>query len=516
MAGGGERNWNHWNIDDEQEQHQDRSLNNASAAIHGDSSRDHHAGYDDFRTIYENGVGLVHAFGESLHHRPPPNQLILNPQDGGPFGLSLRKSTSLVKLIETTLTQESQQKIRPEDSCSQPSSKKLKASNFPAIFLEIGSWNWVSKNEGDLVAKLYYGKKKLVWEFLFGSLKRKMEISWDEISAINAFISKGENGRLEIELNVPPEFGQEINSQPGKHTQWTTMTDFTGDQALICRRQKVEFLPGVLDKHFEKLLQCDSRLLRLSQQPFPIHNSPYFPNTYVNFSNSGRVMGCSSIPVANSHHQEFFSQVGPLNQPTGPFVGHSSSNLPSASNMIRISRQNQKTHGVWDQSGNFQIQGTSSIHIREQDHFLPYHGTESIILHPQLELYINDAHNLVDFPIEQQAKGNYYDHTNSDNQLGYIDDEIALQEPSSWLPDKISIDDTNNNSSVLNHMGYVDDGVCSSVYQPGINNGVVMGHEPSSWLLAHVNSNYHDHQVHPLVPRMENFGTLDGKQNYKP
>ena len=62
-------------------------------------------------------------------------------QDGGPLGLSLRKSTSLVNLIETTLTQENQHKIKPEDSRSQSSSKKLKASNFPAIFLEVGSWN---------------------------------------------------------------------------------------------------------------------------------------------------------------------------------------------------------------------------------------------------------------------------------------------------------------------------------------------------------------------------------------
>ncbi|KVI11006.1 hypothetical protein Ccrd_010588 [Cynara cardunculus var. scolymus] len=405
MAAGGERNRNHWSNDDEHEQHQGRSLNNASGSIHGDSSRHHHAGYDDLPTRYDNGVGFVYAFG-------------------------------------------------------------------------------------DLVAKLYYGKKKLVWEFLFGSLKRKMEISWGDISAINTFINEGENGRLEIELNVPPQFGQEINSQPGKHTQWTTMTDFTGDHALICRRHKVEFLPGVLDKHLEKLLQCDSRLLRLSRQPFPIHNSPYFPNTYINFSNSESVVGCSSIPIANGHQQEFFSPVGHLDPPTGPFVGHSSSNLSLVSNMSRISRQKQKTGGVREQRGNFQIQDTSSIPIREQDHFLPYHGIESIIFHPQLGLYVNDAQNLVDFPMEQQAKGNY-DYTNSDYHLGYIDDEIALQEPSFWLPNQVSIDDSNKGNSVTNHMAYVDDETCS-VYQPGINNGVVI-HEPSSWLPAHVNSSYEDH-----------------------
>lgn len=41
------------------------------------------------------------------------------------------------------------------------------------------------------------------------------------------------------------------------------------------------FPTGVLDKHYEKLLQCDERLLALSQKPFPANHTPYFdPNMY--------------------------------------------------------------------------------------------------------------------------------------------------------------------------------------------------------------------------------------------
>ena len=61
---------------------------------------------------------------------------------------------------------------------------------------------WVSKNEGDLVAKFYYGRKKLVWEFLYGALKKKIEIQWSQISAINAFMGEDKKGCLQIEVYI--------------------------------------------------------------------------------------------------------------------------------------------------------------------------------------------------------------------------------------------------------------------------------------------------------------------------
>lgn len=42
------------------------------------------------------------------------------------------------------------------------------------------------------------------------------------------------------------------------------------------RKHYLKFPPGVLDRHFEKLLQCDSRLFELSRKPFPTLDSPYF------------------------------------------------------------------------------------------------------------------------------------------------------------------------------------------------------------------------------------------------
>jgi len=47
-------------------------------------------------------------------------------------------------------------------------------------------WQYKSKHEGDLVAKCYFAKRKLVWEVLEGELKSKMEIQWSDIMALKA------------------------------------------------------------------------------------------------------------------------------------------------------------------------------------------------------------------------------------------------------------------------------------------------------------------------------------------
>lgn len=50
------------------------------------------------------------------------------------------------------------------------------------------------------MAKCYFAKKKLVWEFLKMGLKSKIEIQWSDIIAIKAVIKQNEPGILEIEV----------------------------------------------------------------------------------------------------------------------------------------------------------------------------------------------------------------------------------------------------------------------------------------------------------------------------
>jgi hypothetical protein len=58
---------------------------------------------------------------------------------------------------------------------------------------------YTSQYEGDLVAKCYYAKQKLVWEVLHCGLKSKIELQWSDITALKATCPEaGDYGTLDI------------------------------------------------------------------------------------------------------------------------------------------------------------------------------------------------------------------------------------------------------------------------------------------------------------------------------
>ncbi|RAL41417.1 hypothetical protein DM860_010211 [Cuscuta australis] len=246
----------------------------------------------------------------------PPAQY--NPLDEpSPLGLSLRKSPSLLDLIQMRL---SQGKVVPkvgkrEQRGSSSTTEKLKASNFPASVLTIGSWEYKSRYEGDLVAKCYFAKHKLVWEVLDGGLKNKIEIQWSDIMWLKAIYPDDGPGTLDVVLARQPLFFRETNPQPRKHTLWQATSDFTGGQASVCRRHFLQCPQGLLGRHFEKLIQCDSRLNVLSQQAEIQLDSPYFeskrPSMSI-FEDPGE-----SVTTTGSENPTFLTDLCDTNSPSG-------------------------------------------------------------------------------------------------------------------------------------------------------------------------------------------------------
>ncbi|CAO2842056.1 unnamed protein product [Amaranthus hypochondriacus] len=146
-----------------------------------------------------------------------------NPlEEPSPLGLKLRKTPSFLDLIQMKLSQERNaslsKSIATKEKEKGVAENKLKASNFVATLLKIGTW----------------------------------------------------------ELARQPLFFKEINPQPRKHTLWQATTDITSGQASIHRHHFLQFPPGILGKHFQKLIQCDPRLNSLSQQPQINLDNPYF------------------------------------------------------------------------------------------------------------------------------------------------------------------------------------------------------------------------------------------------
>ncbi|KAK4339734.1 hypothetical protein RND71_041196 [Anisodus tanguticus] len=331
--------------------------------------------------------------GRYKRFRPSPES---NSEDGemnnpNLLGLTLKKTPSFMNLIETQLSAQGISSSSPPRRVERPTtssrhenqmnssrinasknksktedfaiaSEKLKASNFPAMKLKIGTWERVSRHEGDLIAKCYYAKRKLVWEILDGPLKSKIEIQWSDIIAIRASIPPGEQpGVLELELNQPPTFYRETNPQPRKHTLWQQTSDFTGGQAPIYRRHCVRFSPGVLDKHYEKLLNYDARLKELSKQPFPQQLSPYFESDTPEFSNFSFDNNYGSQIFPRMHHPFCYSSSSSIVLPNHPVhnkstmmppMGHFSSSFPvSGGRRNNYAHTNQRTV-LWGQGPN--------------------------------------------------------------------------------------------------------------------------------------------------------------------
>ncbi|CAH1426652.1 unnamed protein product [Lactuca virosa] len=203
-----------------------------------------------------------------------------------PMGLKLHKSPSFLELIEKELNEVNKNddslpsenlqvgnkkdvktKVGTSDSID-----KLKASNFPALRLKIGNWEYVSQHEGDLVAKCYFAKHKLVWEVLDGGLKNKIEIQWEDILSLKANFPENGPGTL----TVLPLFFRETNPLPRKHTIWQATSDFTGGEASrSSKKHYLQCAQGVLNKHYEKLIHCDTRLNFLSQQFDTVLDKPF-------------------------------------------------------------------------------------------------------------------------------------------------------------------------------------------------------------------------------------------------
>jgi hypothetical protein len=64
------------------------------------------------------------------------------------------------------------------------------------------SEQYISRYEGDLVAKCYFAKHKLVWEVLEGGLKSKIEIQWSDFTALKVNCPENGQGTLDVVVRL--------------------------------------------------------------------------------------------------------------------------------------------------------------------------------------------------------------------------------------------------------------------------------------------------------------------------
>ncbi|CAE6133696.1 unnamed protein product [Arabidopsis arenosa] len=299
------------------------------------------------------------------------------------LNLLLTTTPELINKIETYLNGHYTCPHQQTEKCR---GEKLKAMNFPISMIKIGTWNPVAENPDDIVAKFYFAKKKLIWEFLLGEpetntprLKSKIEIQWNDVSSFEESINlRDETGILKIELRKRPTFFIETNPQAGKHTQWKQLDhDFTDNQASTCRRHTIHFPPGVLQKNLEKLL-TDSFWSKLYNVPFPVEESLFFDIGFEK-NNSSHIIHSQTVGFHVNYglqHHHYSQGIGGVGVGEGNFNiapqfranGGWQRNSYSQANSLNYNTVNElpRMQAIITPSSQMQMDFTDSIQYRNQ------------------------------------------------------------------------------------------------------------------------------------------------------
>ena len=184
-------------------------------------------------------------------------------------------------------------------------SHKIKPSLIPALKLSVGKWERKSTFLGEVCAKFYYSKKKIVWEIMTLGLMAKMEIEFADIVGLEFLMPAEGTSTLTVQVKKPPRYFGEINPRPGKNIQWTESTDFTGGFGNTNTRHTLTFPKGSLQKHYEKLLSCDNRIKELAKaglsalrsQPTTFNSGTRLPPNPASSSPLVSVSGSSLAPI---------------------------------------------------------------------------------------------------------------------------------------------------------------------------------------------------------------------------
>ncbi|KAG5392121.1 hypothetical protein IGI04_022084 [Brassica rapa subsp. trilocularis] len=196
--------------------------------------------------------------------------------ENGPLNLRLTTSPEFLKQIESLLQQQQQ------DSNSTPPAK-TKPMSFPISKITIGEWTRDAVYEQDLKAKIYFARKKIMWECVEDvsttGMNRKIEMQWGDVLSLKPWYHPhDQTGILKVELRKPPTFFIETNPQARKHTQWQQLDqDFTRNHSASRNRiHTLHFAPGVLQKNMEKLVSGDRFWSELVKVHFPTLEHLYF------------------------------------------------------------------------------------------------------------------------------------------------------------------------------------------------------------------------------------------------
>ncbi|KAK3132350.1 hypothetical protein QOZ80_6AG0519950 [Eleusine coracana subsp. coracana] len=141
-------------------------------------------------------------------------------------------------------------------------SKEVMPTELPLLALFVGNKKLFRAAECDIFARFFYQRKKVACQMRNGTLSRRVEIPFSDITALHACFDHTGFDTLRIEAKVPFKCLSADNTRPGKLAEWKIeeardVNSFPESKFAFLTVEK-----GALEKGIAKLLYTDPKLER--------------------------------------------------------------------------------------------------------------------------------------------------------------------------------------------------------------------------------------------------------------
>lgn len=134
----------------------------------------------------------------------------------------------------------------------------------PILMMKIGEYIKTSNICGDLICCISFKERKFYWELLLAQSLSRIEIDFDNISALEIQPRSDGITVMILQLSHPPKFWNGWKSH--YQIQWIPMADFTtGYAASIYRHHVLHFVKSAISLPLHRLFEQEIRLKNISE-----------------------------------------------------------------------------------------------------------------------------------------------------------------------------------------------------------------------------------------------------------
>ncbi|TVU11312.1 hypothetical protein EJB05_44888, partial [Eragrostis curvula] len=151
-----------------------------------------------------------------------------------------------------------------KNSKAVPTELKVVPAELPLLTLSVGNKKFIRTDECDVFARFCFQARKVVCQMHIGTLSRRVDIPFNEITSLHVCFDHRGFDILRIEAKFPFKSFSADNPRPGKFPTWKPEYSDGVDFFPKSKLAFLEIKKGLLEKGIAKLLYTNPRLERIA------------------------------------------------------------------------------------------------------------------------------------------------------------------------------------------------------------------------------------------------------------